>query len=100
MGVRPNISSLTLEGKNLIVRGESDDPLPTILQVVVVQDGTAEDGRGEPDVQAGGVEKIVTSWKATIKDTTLEKGPVQTLGIEIRVDPYDVCSWVQSLEIE
>jgi hypothetical protein len=99
MSVRPNISSLTLEGSDLVVRGESDEPLPTILQVVVVQDGAAEDGRGEADVEAGGPKKIVTSWKATLKDTELEKGPVQTLGIEIRVNPYEVCSWVQSREI-
>jgi len=62
MSVRPNISSLTLEGSDLVVRGESDEPLPTILQVVVVQDGAAEDGRGEADVEAG--QRILDTFEA------------------------------------
>ena len=31
MSVRPNISSLTMEGKDLVVRGETDEPLPDYL---------------------------------------------------------------------
>ena len=95
MGVRPNITSLALNGTDLIVRGESDDPLPTILQVVVVQDGATEDGRGF-EVAGGGARSIVLGWRATFKDTTFKKGPAEVMGIEIRIDPFDIRSWVQS----
>jgi hypothetical protein len=99
MGVRPNITSLALNGTDLIVRGESDDPLPTILQVVVVQDGTTEDGRGF-EVAGGGARRIVLGWRAVFKDTTFKKGPAEAMGIEIRIDPFDIRSWVQRLDIE
>ena len=98
MSVRPNIQSLTLNGSDLVVRGESADPLPTILQVVVVQDGATEAGRGE--VAGGGAREIVPGWRATLRNTKFKKGPAQTMGIEIRVEPFDIRSWVQSLEIK
>jgi hypothetical protein len=98
MSARPNIQTLTLNGSDLVVRGESVDPLPTILQVVVVQDGAAEAGRGEV-VADGGARVILPGWRATLRNTKFKKGPAQTMGIEIRVDPFDIRSWVQTLEI-
>ena len=98
MGVRPNITSLELNGTSLVVQGESDDPLPTILQVVVFQDGAAEDGRGS-EVAGGGARRIVLGWRATLTNTAFKKGPAQAMGIEIRVDPFDIRSWVQYMEI-
>jgi hypothetical protein len=99
MSVRPNISSLMLEGADLVVRGESDVPLPTILQVVVVRGGATEDGRGV-EVEDADAKKIVSGWKARLKDTKLKKGPAETMGIEIRHTPFEIRSWVQSLDIQ
>ena len=99
MSVRPNIQSLVLVGTDLVVRGESVDPLPTILQVIVVQNGATEDGRGF-EVAGGGARSIVAGWRATLKNTKFKKGPAQTMGIEIRIDPFDIRSWVQSLDIK
>jgi hypothetical protein len=99
MSVRPNISSLELVDKDLVVKGEAEEPLPKIIQVVVVQGGTTEDGRGEVKADAGGVDKLVSGWTATLEKTKLKPGPVETMGIEVRIDPLDVRAWVQSLEI-
>lgn len=99
MAVRPNISSLTLEGTDLVVRGESPEPVPAIIQVVVVQAGATEDGRGF-DLGQGGVERVALGWKATLANTKFKKGPADTMGIQIRVSPFEICSWVQSLDIE
>ena len=104
MSVRPNIESLDIEGKDLVVRGQSDKPLPDILRVVVVQDGAPEEGRGSEDehvrLKEGPAREIGTAWRATFKDTKLKKGPAETLGIEIRINPYEITSWVQRLDIE
>jgi hypothetical protein len=99
MAVRPNITSMTLEGADLVVRGESPEPLPAIIQVVVVQDGATEDGRGF-EVGRGGVERVALGWKATLPNTNFNKGPADAMGIQIRVSPFESCSWVQSLDIE
>ena len=96
MAVRPNIESLDLEGTDLVVRGGSDDPLPDILRVVVAQAGVTEDGRC---VEDGAAKAIGIAWKARFKDTKLTKGPAETMGIEVRVDPYEIRSWVQRLDI-
>src|SRR3954447_8056545 len=96
MSVRPNIDSLELDGTDLGGRGQPLDPLPTIIRVVVTQAGAAEDGAG---VEEGPVEKVGIAWRATFKGTKLTKGPAETMGIEIRVDPYDIRSWVQSKDI-
>jgi hypothetical protein len=97
MSVRPNIESLDLEGADLVVRGGSDIPLPDVLRVIVTQDGVTEDGRG---VEDGAAKEIGIGWKARLKDTKLRKGPAETMGIEVRVSPYEICSWVQQLDIE
>ena len=97
MSVRPNIQSLTLNGTELVVRGESADPPPTILQVVVVQHDAQGNG---VRIAAGGAETIVPGWRATLKNTQFRKGAAQTMGVEIRVSPFDIRSWVQSLDIE
>jgi hypothetical protein len=97
MSVRPNIESLDLEGADLVVRGGSDIPLPDVLRVIVTQDGVTEDGRG---VEDGAAKEIGIGWKARLKDTKLRKGPADTMGIEVRVSPYEICSWVQQLDIE
>ena len=49
MSLRPNIESFELDGKDLVVRGESDDPLPEILRVVV----TAERGHEGRSLRRG-----------------------------------------------
>jgi len=98
MSVRPNIQSLTLEGKDLIVRGESDVPLPAIIQVVVVQGGTTEDGRGV-EIGRGPVDRVGSGWRATLTDTAFATGPAETMGVEIRIRPFEITSWVQSVTI-
>ena len=97
MSFRPNIESLELVGTDLVVRGESDDPLPDILRVVVTQNGATQDGRCVEDAAA---KKIGIAWRATLKDTAFTKAPAETMGIEVRVEPYEIRSWVQTLNIE
>ena len=99
MSVRPNIQSLTIEGTDLVVRGESDDPLPTILRVVVAQGEASEDGLGV-EAEDAPAKKIVAGWKARLEDTKLQKGPAETLGIEIRTKPLEIRTWFQTLDIE
>ena|SRR5690349_16186719 len=96
MSVRPNIEKLELDGDDLVIRGQSTDPLPSILRVVVTQAGATEDDRC---VEDGSVEKIGLAWRARFKDTSLTKGPAETMGIEIRVGPYELRTWVQSKDI-
>jgi|SRR5829696_395302 len=98
MAVRPNIQSLALDGKDLIVRGESRDPLPTIIQVVVVQGGATEDGRGI-EIGRGPVDRVGSGWRATLKDTAFHTGAAEAMGVEIRVAPFEITSWVQSVTI-
>ena len=102
MSVRPNIESLDIEGKDLVVRGQSSKPLPDILRVVVTQDGAPEEGRGaeRKQLKQGPADEIGIAWSATFENTKLKKGPAETLGIEIRINPYEVTSWVQRLDIE
>ena len=97
MALRPNIESLELDGTNLVIRGESEKPLPDMLRVIVTQNGSTRDGRCVEDTAA---KKIGVGWRATIKDAGFTKGPAETMGIEVRVDPYEICSWVQSLDIK
>ena len=99
MGVRPNITSMQLDGQDLVVRGESVDPLPAILQVVVVQDGATGDGRGF-EIGRGPADRVSLGWRATLPDTKFKKGKADAMGIEVRVAPFEIRSWVQSLEIE
>jgi hypothetical protein len=98
MGVRPNIQSpLEIEGAKLIVRGESDRPLPEVLQVVVVQKGRTVDGRGE--IAQGEPERASANWRAELPAAGFEAGPAETVGVEIRVMPFQVTSWTQSVTI-
>jgi hypothetical protein len=98
MGVRPNITSITLEGAVLKVRGESDEPLPTVVHVVVTQrdpsgpDRAVEVARGQPD-------RASTGWGASLPAQGFKTGAAEALGVEIRVDPFEVTSWVQSVSI-
>jgi hypothetical protein len=98
MSVRPNIQSLKLEGKDLVVLGESDTPLPALIQVVVVQEGATEEGRGT-EVGGGPVDRVGSGWRATLSDTAFKTGPAEAMGVEIRVTPFEITSWVQSVTI-
>ena len=97
MSLRPNIESLELDGTNLVIRGESEKPLPDMLRVIVMQNGAKRDGRCVEDTAA---KKIGVGWRAVIRDAEFIEGPAETMGIEVRVDPFEICSWVQSLEIK
>jgi hypothetical protein len=96
MSVRPNIQSLVLDGKDLTVRGESDDPLPTVVHVVVVQDTAAGAARA---FASGVADRVGSGWRATLEDTELTKGPAEAMGVEIRIRPFEITSWVQSVTI-
>ena len=98
MAVRPNISSMELNGQDLVVSGESVDPLPEILHVVVVQGDTTGGGAGF-EVRRGPVDRISLGWQATLENTTFTKGKAEAMGIEVRVAPFEIRSWVQSLDI-
>ena len=100
MGVRPNIQSpLKLDGTKLKVRGESDEPLPKAIHVVVVQPGPPGSGQ-VVDVARGTPDRISTGWHAELKATGFKTGPAEALGVEIRVAPFQVTSWSQSVTIE
>ncbi len=99
MGVRPNIQSpLEITGGLLVVHGESDRPLPEVLQVVVVQEGTTADGRG--DVAHGVPVRASANWRAELPAAGFEAGPAEAVGVEIRVAPFEVTSWTQSVTIK
>ena len=99
MSVRPNVQSLELKGGELTVKGESPAPRFEALHVVVVQKGTRKGGvvaaEGEPL-------KDSLNWTAILTDvagfTVGEEA--ETLGVEIRVDPFQVTTWSQTMQIE
>jgi hypothetical protein len=98
MGVRPNIQSpLEIQGAKLMVRGESDRPLPEVLEVVVVQQGKTAEGRGE--IAHGEPVRASSNWRAELPAAGFEAGPAEAVGVEIRVDPFEVTSWTQSVTI-
>ena len=99
MGVRPNIQSpLEIEGAKLVVLGESDRPLPEVLQVVVVQQGKTADGRGE--IAQGEPVRASANWRAELPAAGFAAGPAEAVGVEIRVGPFQVTSWTQSVTIK
>jgi|SRR5688572_14553881 hypothetical protein len=97
MSVRPNIESLVLTGTDLKILGETDDEhFPVAIFVVVTQDNAA----GAAQLRASGIaDRVGSGWQATIKNTPLQKGPAETMGVQIHVDPFQCTSWVQSLPI-
>jgi hypothetical protein len=98
MAVRPNVQSpLVIDGNNLKVSGESTNPLPTAIYVVVTQAGPTG---GSSEVAQGVADRASTGWNAVLSAQGFEPGPAETLGIEIRVDPFEVRSWVQSVTIQ
>ena len=97
MSLRPNIQSLVLDGKDLTVRGETDpDSLPVAIFVVVTQDTVA----GAAPASASGIaDRVGSGWRAELRDTTFQKGPAETMGVQVHVDPFQITSWVQSRTI-
>jgi|SRR5215210_6237461 hypothetical protein len=99
MSVRPNIQSpIDLDGGKLIVRGESDRPLAEVLQVVIVQKAAKADGRGE--IAQGVPERASTGWRAELAGAGFVAGEAEALGVEIRVAPFQVTSWTQTVTIQ
>ena len=99
MAVRPNIQSpIDLDGGKLIVRGESDRPLADVLQVVVVQKAGRADGPGE--MAQGVPERASANWRAELPGAGFVAGEAEALGVEIRVDPFQVTSWTQTVTIQ
>jgi hypothetical protein len=97
MSVRPNIESLVLTGTELTIRGETDDEFFPAAIFVVVTQGTAA---GAAELRASGIaDRVGSGWRATIKNTPFQKGPAETMGVQIHVDPFQSTSWVQSLTI-
>ena len=96
MSVRPNVQTpLHLEDGVLTVNGESPSHFE-VLHVVVMQHGAKTDG-----VAAGTPEKDSVNWTAVLEDATgFTVGEAETLGVEIRVDPFEVTSWTQTVEIK
>ena len=101
MAIRPNIQSpLRLADGKLTVRGESDLPLFDVLQVVVVQKGKRADGNGEgEEIAEGPPKRPSVNWRAVLTATDFETGDAEALGVEIRVNPFEVTSWTQSVKI-
>jgi hypothetical protein len=97
MAVRPNIQSLTLDGADLLVRGETDDEHPaTAIHAVVVQNTAA----GAARAHAFGIaDRAGSGWRATLDGKDFVKGPAEAMGVEIRIRPFQVTSWVQTVPI-
>ena len=95
MAARPNVQTITLDDGKLTVTGESPMPRFEVLHVVVVQKGKKIDGvaEGEPL-------KDSVNWTAVLTAEDFTVGEVETLGVEIHLDPFQVTSWTQRLEIE
>jgi hypothetical protein len=97
MSVRPNIESLVLTGTDLTVRGETDVEFPPVAIFVVVTQDTAA---GAAQLRGSGIaDRAGSGWKATLKNTTFQKGAAEAVGVQIHVDPFQSTSWVQSLNI-
>jgi hypothetical protein len=96
---KPNITSITFEGvDDVLVQGvSSDDPLPDLTHVFLVQDGNPrsldvhhpDDGR-----------KITNPWDRTLDSPGFQAGIVRVIGVEIRTNPYEVQTWTQELELK
>lgn len=100
MAIRPNIQSpLKLDGARLVVRGESATPLPEVLHVVVVQRSAGADGMAV-EVARGHADRASSGWRATLPAAGFKTGAAEALGVEIRVAPFEVTSWFQSVTIE
>jgi hypothetical protein len=97
MALRPNIQSLVLTGTDLTVRGESeDDPELAGIFVVVSQDNAA----GAVRLTFSGIaDRAGAGWKATLTNTTFQKGAAEAMGVQVHVDPFQSTSWVQSVTI-
>ena len=97
MSLRPNITSLILTGTELAVRGESDPDHPaTAIHAVVVQNTAA----GAARAHAFGIaDRAGIGWRATVDGTDFVKGPAEAMGVEIRIRPFEVTTWVQLLPI-
>jgi hypothetical protein len=95
MSVRPNVQSpIKLKDGMLTVHGESTMPRFEVLHVVVVQQGEKADGvaEGEPL-------KDSVNWTALLPAGGITTGEAEALGVEIRVDPFQVTSWSQTVQV-
>ena len=96
MALRPNIQTVELQDGKLVVKGESTLPRFEVLQVVVVQQGEKTDGVAEGDPLKDSV-----NWTAVLPATGFTVGEeAEALGVEIRVDPFQVTSWSQTVKIQ
>ena len=95
MSARPNVQKITLNDGKLTVKGESPLPRFEVLHVVVVQKGKKTDGvaEGEPL-------KDSANWTAVLTAEEFTAGEVETLGVEIHLDPFQVTSWTQTMQIK
>lgn len=107
MSARPNVQSpVELKAGKLTVKGESTLPRFELLHVVVVQ--KSDDGdNGEKIEKTDGVVaegtplKDSVNWTAVLKKATgFVPGEAEALGVEIRVDPFQVTSWSQTVQIQ
>ena len=94
MSARPNVQTITLNDGKLTVQGESPLPRFEVLHVVVVQKGKKIDGvaEGEPL-------KDSVNWTAVLTAKDFTVGDVETLGVEIHLDPFQVTSWTQTVRV-
>ena len=98
MAARPNVQTVKLENGGLTVKGESTLPRFEVLHVVVVQPNRKTDGVGVID---GEPLKDSVNWTAVLKPATgFTVGEAEALGVEIRVDPFQVTSWSQTVQIQ
>lgn len=95
MSARPNVQSITLDDGKLTVTGESPLPRFEVLHVLVTQKGKKVDAVAE-----GKPQKNSVNWTAVLTAKDFTAGEVETLGVEIHVDPFQVTSWTQTIEIE
>ena len=97
MAFRPNIQSLALDrGRDLTVRGESDDePLPAAIHVVVVP--------GQPAAGAAQVARAPGSPTGSdrlagdAEEHGVRDGPGGAMGVESASTRSEVTSWTQSV---
>ena len=94
MSLRPNVQSIDLNGV-LTVKGESTKPRFEVLNVVVVQRGK------KTEVAAGEPQKDSLNWTAVLEQAEgFATGGAEALGVEIRVEPFQVTSWSQTVQIK
>jgi hypothetical protein len=92
MSFRPNFTGASRSGDNVVVTGQSPEPVGDILAIHVVlsQDGT---------IVRGVVDAIGPGWRVELPAAGFETGSVTAFGVESHADNATTVTWAQTLAL-